>query len=142
MFQYIRFSVEVKQKYLRLSIQNGDFVKDLRRSIIRWCEVGINHKLVEVDNAALFILHLELRCSENKLAHLWNEGFQHCKTKAMVDEYIESIEAIVNEGKVDQSSHQNQWTFPINKERDGVASDFFTKGRVQIEHLIKTKTTC
>ena len=37
-------------------------------------------------------------------------------------------EKIINEGKVGLSTHQNQWRFPINKERNGVATDFSLKG--------------
>ena len=138
MFIYINYSVKVKQKYLRLSVQNGEYIKDLRRAIERWCEVGTNDKLIEVDDAVLCILHLELRCSENKLAHLFNDGFAHRKTKALIDKYISEIEAVVNEGKIGLSTHQNQWTFPINKERDGVASEFSLKGEFGRSILAKS----
>ena len=128
MYQYFNKSVEVKQRYLLLSVRNGEHIRDLRRAIERWSPVGENGKMIEVNDAVLCILHLELRCSENKLAHLWNEGFSHRKTKALVDEYKQELELIVNESKLGKSTHQNQWTFPINKTNDGVASDFSLKG--------------
>ena len=43
---------------------------------------------------------------------------------------------IVNEDKIGLSSHQNQWTFPRNKTRDGVTV-IFTKRRIQVGYLIK-----
>ena len=46
----------------------------------------------------------------------------------MVTEYQEDIQKIVNAGKLGRYTHQNQWTFPINKGKDGVASDFSLKG--------------
>ena len=67
-------------------------LKNLRRAIDRWCPVGENDKLMEVNGAVLCILHLELRASENKLAHMWNEGFAHQKSKALVEEYAKEME--------------------------------------------------
>lgn len=137
LFGYISTSVEIKQKYLLLSIRNGEVVKDNRRAIARWSPVGKNDKMMDVNDAVLCILHLELRCSENKLAHLLNEGFTHRNTKALVDTYMTEVEKIVNEGKIGRSTHQNQWTFPINKGNDGVASDFSLKGEFGKNILLK-----
>ena len=128
LFRYCSSSVEVKQKYLRLSIRNGQYIQDIRRAINRWCDVGTNNKLMDVDDAVLCILHLELRCTENKLSNLWNAGFRDRKTPASVKEYETDIEEIVNEGKLGLVTHQNQWSFPTNRGKDGVASDFSLKG--------------
>ena len=65
-----------------------------------------------------------------KIEHLVNEGFAHRKTNTMITEYKDNIESIVNEGKLGRSTHQNMWTFPINKTNDGVASDFSLKGEM------------
>ena len=70
MYRYCTYPVEVKQTYLRLSVRNGNYIKDLRRAIDRWCQVGTNDKLIDVNDAVLCILHLELRCTENKLSNL------------------------------------------------------------------------
>ena len=83
---------------------------------------------MEVNDAVLCILHLELRASENKLAHMWNEGFAYRKSKALVEEYAKGMELIVNEGKIGRTTYQNQWQFPINKTNDGITSDFSLKG--------------
>ena len=45
----------------------------------------------------------------------------------MVTEYQQETEKIVNAGKIGRSTHQNQWTFPINKAKDGVSSEFSLK---------------
>ena len=45
----------------------------------------------------------------------------------MKTEYTDKIEEIVHKGKDGLSTHQNQWRFPINKDKDGVASDFSLK---------------
>ena len=95
LFGYISTSVEIKQKYLLLSIRNGEVVKDNRRAIARWSPVGKNDKMMDVNDAVLCILHLELRCSENKLAHLLNEGFTHRNTKALVDTYMTEVEKLL-----------------------------------------------
>ena len=128
MFKYISFSVEIKQKYLRLSVRNGKYIINIRSAVDRWCQVGTNDKLIDVNDAVLCILHLELQCTDNKISNFWNEGFSNRKQPKMVSEYKEAIEKIVNEGKIGNSSHQNQWTFPSNKAKDGVASDFSLKG--------------
>ena len=83
---------------------------------------------IYVEDAVLCILHLELRCTENKLSNLWNAGFRDRKTPASVKEYETDIEEIVNEGKLGLVTHQNQWSFPTNKGKDGVAGDFSLKG--------------
>ena len=35
---------------------------------------------------------------------------------------------MVNTGKIGKYNHQNQWRFPANKSKDGVATDFSLKG--------------
>ena len=47
------------------------------------------------------------------------------------------MEDIVNEGKVVQSTHRNQWKFPINKVKDGVGTEFSLKGRADKDILAK-----
>ena len=138
LFGYCTYPVEIKQKYLLLSVRNGEHIKDLRRAIERWCPIGQNDKMMDVNDAVLCILHLELRCSENKIAHLLNEGFSHRKNKALIDEYKSEIELIVNEGKIGRATHQNQWSFPINKGNDGVANDFSLKGEFGKQILKKS----
>ena len=128
MHRYCAFPVEIKQKYLRLSLQNGKYIIDLRRAIDRWCQVGEKDKMMCVNDAVLCILHLELRCSKNKIGNLFNEGFSHRKRPALVNEYTKKVEEIVNTGKVGKSTHQNQWRFPINTAKDGVAKEFSLKG--------------
>ena len=60
MYRYCSFSVEIKQKYLKLLVQNGKQVIDMRRAVDRWCEVGKEDKLMGVNDAILCILHPEL----------------------------------------------------------------------------------
>ena len=84
--------------------------------------------MMDINNAIPFILHLELWCTENKLAHLLNEGFTKQKTNALVNVYKQVVGKNINEGKIGRSTHQNQWTFPINNTNDGVANDFSLKG--------------
>ena len=62
--------------------------------------------MIEVSDAILCILHLELRCSENKISNLLNEGFAHRKTPQLINDYIKSIEDIVNAGKIGLLSNQ------------------------------------
>ena len=38
--------------------------------------------------------------------------------------YKQDVEKIINEGKIGRSTHQNQWTFPINNTNDGVVNNF------------------
>ena len=89
MYCFCSYSVEIKQKYLCLSICNGNDVITMRRAVDRWCQVGENNKL--------YILHLELRCSENKIGNLFNEGFVHRRQPAVIKEYTQKIEDVVNE---------------------------------------------
>ena len=138
MHRYCAFSVEIKQKYLRLSLRNGQHIIDMRRAVDRWCQVGENEKMMCVNDAVLCILHLELRCSENKIGNLLNEGFTHRKRPELVNDYTRKVEDIVNEGKVGQSTHQNQWKFPINKGKDGVATEFSLKGEAGKDILAKS----
>ena len=56
----------------------------------------------------------------------------------MVTKYTDEIEEITNKGKVGISTHQNQWRFPINKSKDGVASDFSLKGDAGKKILLKS----
>ena len=63
-----------------------------------------------------------------KISNLLNEGFTHQRQSASVNEYTDKIEEIVNEGRVGRATHQNQWRFPLNKAKNGVASDFSLKG--------------
>ena len=63
-FWYCLSSAEVKQKYLKLYIHNGAHVIDLRCAIDWWCEIGENDKMIEIYEAVLCILHLELHYSE------------------------------------------------------------------------------
>ena len=60
MYSYCSFSVEIKQIYLKLSVQNGKQVIDIRRAVDRWCEVGKEDKLMDVNDDVLCILLLEL----------------------------------------------------------------------------------
>ena len=84
--------------------------------------------MMDVNDAVLCILHMDLWCIENKIGHLFNDGFSHCKQAKMVSEHTDAIEEIVNKGKVGLSTHQNQWRFTINKAKDSVASDLSLKG--------------
>ena len=138
MFRYCSYPVEIKQKYLRLCIRNGNEIIDMRRAVDRWCKLGENNKMIEVSDAVLCVLHLELRCSENKISNLLNEGFAHRKTPNLVKDYIDKVEKIVNQGKIGRSSHQNQWRFPANKSKDGIASDFSLKGEAGKNILSKS----
>ena len=137
MYSYCALLVEVKQKYLKLSIQNGQEVINMRRAINHWCNVGEEEKMMDVNDAVLCILHLELRCTENKIGHLFNDGFSHRKQAKMVTEYTDEIEEIVNKRKVGLSTHQNQWWVPIDKAKDGVASYFSLKGNAGKKILLK-----
>ena len=118
MYRNCSYSVEIKQKYLRLSIHNGNNVITTRRIVDKWCQVDENGKIIDVNDAVLCILHLELRCSENKIGNLFNEGFVHRRQPAVIKEYTQKIEDVVNKGKIEKSTHQNQWSFPINKENN------------------------
>ena len=68
MYRFCSYSVEVKKKYLRLSIQNGNDIIIMRRAIDWWCKVGERDKMIDINDAVMCILHLELRCSEKKKA--------------------------------------------------------------------------
>ena len=138
MYRYCTYPVEIKQKYLRLSIQNGQNIIDMRRAVDRWCQIGKNEKMIDVNDAVLCILHLELRCSKKKVGNLLNDGFLHRKQAKLVKEYIEKVENVVNKGKIGLSSHQNQWRFPSNAGNDGVATDFSLKGEVSKNILSKS----
>ena len=70
-------------------------MKDNRRAIVRWSPVGENDKMMDVNDAVLCMLHLEFCCSENKLAHLLNEGFTHLKTKSLVEMYMGEDEKLL-----------------------------------------------
>ena len=60
LFRYCSTPVETKQKYLLLSVRNGEYIKDIRRAIARSSKVGENDKMMEVNDAVPCILHLEL----------------------------------------------------------------------------------
>ena len=60
------YSVEIKQKYLRLTIRNGQEIVNMRRAINWWCQVG-EEKMMAVNDAILCSLHLELRCNEKNI---------------------------------------------------------------------------
>ena len=83
---------------------------------------------MDVNDGVLRSLHLELCCSENKIGNLFNDGFAHRKQPKLADDYISEVGKNVKKGKVGLATHQNQWRFPINKERNGVATDFSLKG--------------
>ena len=59
-----------------------------------------------------------------------------------MEEYINKMEEVVNEGKIGKSSHQNQRRFPENSKSDRVATKFSRKGEAgknilsKSEHLI------
>lgn len=76
--------------------------------------------------------------NKNKIGHLFNTGFTHQKQTKLVDEYIASVELIVNRGKVGRSTHQNQWRFPLSKRKDGVSTDFSLKGSAGQNILLKS----
>ena len=137
MYRYCTYHVEIKLKYLQLSIRNGQDIIDMRREIGRWCQIGKNEQTIDVNNAVLCILYLELRCSE-KIRNLFNDVFLHRKEPKLVKEYIGKVEKVVNEGKIGLSSHQNQWRFPANTGNDGVATDFTLKGQVGKNILSKS----
>ena len=83
----------------------------------RWCHVGKNNKMIDVNDAVLCILHLELKCSQNKIDNLFNEGYVHRRQPAVIKEYTQKTEDVVNEGKIGKSTHQNWWNFSINKKQ-------------------------
>ena len=130
LFRICALTVENKQKYLRLIIRNGQEVTSMRLAVDRWCRIGENHKQMDVSEAVLCTLHCELRTNENKISTLFNDGFIHRKQPALVKEYREAVEKVVNRGKVGLSSHQNQWRFPMNKANDGVSPDFSLKNEM------------
>ena len=72
-------------------------------------ECGKNRKQIDLEDAIFCSLHLELRVNEAKLSGLFNEGFTHRQTCQMVDEYVEAIKVVLNEGKLGIATHQNQW---------------------------------
>ena len=85
--------------------------------------------MIEVSDVILCILNLELRCSENKISNLLNEEFVQRKATQLVNDYMKLIEYILNTDKIDLSSYQEQWRFPINSTKDRVATDFLLKGK-------------
>ena len=84
MYCYCSYSVETKQKYLCLSIRNGNDVVTMKHVVDRWCQVGENNKMIDANDAVLCILYLEIRCSENKIGNLFNEGFVHRRQPAVI----------------------------------------------------------
>ena len=86
-------------------IQNRQDIIDIRCAVDRWFQIGKNKKIIDLNNAVLYILHLELRCSEKKVGNFLNDYFLHRKQPKLVKEYIEKEENFVNEGKIGLSSH-------------------------------------
>ena len=127
MYRHCTLPVEQKQKLLRLCVRNGEEVASMRSAIKRWHEKEEGRQM-DVDDAILCSLHLELRCNENKIGALFNEGLTHRRGNKVIGEYTEEVEEIVNRGKIGRGSHQNQWRFPMNKEKNGVSTEFSLKG--------------
>ena len=115
MYRELNQDLEHMQIVLKRTILEGVEIKLMRTAIDRWQNVGENRKQIDLEDAIFCSLHLELRVNEAHLGGLFNEGFTHRQTGRMVDEYVEAIEVVVNEGKLGLSTHQNQWRFPISK---------------------------
>ena len=84
--------------------------------------------MIDVNDTVLCILHLELQCSKNKISKLFNGCFFHRKQPALIADYFDRVEKVVNAGKIGKSTHQNQWIFLANKSKEVVATDFSLKG--------------
>ena len=66
-------------------------MKDYCCAIERWSPVGENDKIMNINSVVPFIFHLELQCTENKLAHLLNGGFTKQKTNDLVNVYKQEV---------------------------------------------------
>ena len=129
MYRHCTLPLELKQKALRLSIRNGEYVIDMRRAVKRYEDLKADGSMMmEINDAILCSLHLELRINETKTSNVFNIGFAERKTPALCNEYMEDVEKIVNKDRIGRLSHQNQWRFPSNKARNGVRDDFSLKG--------------
>ena len=66
-----------------------------------------------------------------------NEGFKHRQTCRLVDEYENNMQSIVNKDRLGMSSHQNQWRFPISKDRKSIESGFSLKNNLSRSMFLK-----
>ena len=130
-------TLESMQKILKRSLMEGVEVKMMRVAINRWSRVGENCKQMTLEEAIFCTLHLELRVNEAKIGGVLNEGFTHRKTCQLVDEYVGNTENIVNKGKLGMSTHQNQWRFPISKDRKSIDSGFSLKNGLSREMFLR-----
>ena len=80
--------------------------------------------IMEINDAILCSLHLELCINETKTSNVFNNGFAEQKTDALCDEYMEEVEEIFNEDRIGRFSHHNQWGFPSNKAKMAFAMNF------------------
>ena len=51
----------------------------MKFTIYRWCQIGENDKMIDINDAVIYILRLELRYNENRIGNLSNDGFLHRK---------------------------------------------------------------
>ena len=130
MYRELNQDLENMQIVLKRTILEGVEIKLMRTAINRWQNVGQNRKQIDLEDAIFCSLHLELRVNEAKLGGLFNEGFTHRQSCRLVDEYVENIEVIVNEGKLGLTTHQNQWRFPIAKDRKSIKTAFSLKNNL------------
>ena len=66
-----------------------------------------------------------------------NEGLKHRQTCRLVDEYENNMQLIVNKDRLGMSSHQNQWRFPISKDRKSIESGFSLKNNLSRSMFLK-----
>ena len=130
-------TLESMQIVLKRSIMEGVEIKIMRTAINRWEKVGENQKQIALEDAIFCTLHLELRGNEAKLGGLMNEGFKHRQTCRLVDEYENNMKSIVNKDRLGMSSHQNQWRFPISKDRKSIESGFSLKNNLSRSMFLK-----
>ena len=130
-------SLESMQQSLKRSIMEGVEIKIMRTAIDRFSKVGENRKKISLEEAIFCTLHLELRVNEAKLGGIFNEGFTHRKTTKLVDEYVENMQTIINEGKLGLATHQNQWMFPIAKDQKSIDNKFSLKNSLSRSMFLK-----
>ena len=118
------------QDILKLSVIKGVEIKQRRVAINRWSNVGENQKLMSLEEAIFCTLHLELCVNKGKIGGLLNKGFTHCQTGRLVDKYVQSVQQIVNRGNHGQATQQNQWRFPLVKDKKSVETGFSMKNNL------------
>lgn len=100
--------------------------------------------MIRLEQALPCLLHLENRTSEAIISHLLRRGYNLREgNKEMTDQFITSIQLIVNEQIFGNPGCSSNWTFPINK--DGSMGDIkFANWRARriLQHIDEIVEVC